>query len=108
MRNLQRSTNRSRSIWQDNQGPGAARNTGIARAGAPIVLALDCDDTLDPTYLQETVSLLGSSPPDVGFVFTDEPMTGLREGTASRYFKLFDQLFINRVPSCGVPEKGLE
>ena len=92
-------------IRQDNQGPGAARNTGIARARAPMVLALDCDDTLDPTYLQETVSLLQSSPPDVGFVFTHERMTGLREGTASRYFKLFDQLFINRVPSCVVFRK---
>ncbi len=87
-------------ILQDNQGPGAARNTGIARARAPIVLALDCDDTLDPTFLQETVSLMQSSPADVGFIFTHERMTGLREGTAPRYFKLFDQLFINRVPSC--------
>ena len=92
-------------ILQDNAGPGAARNTGIARARAPIVLALDCDDTLDPTYLQETVSLMQSSPPDVGFIFTHERMTGLREGTAPRYFKLFDQLFINRVPSCVVFRK---
>jgi glycosyltransferase involved in cell wall biosynthesis len=87
-------------ILQDNQGPGAARNTGIERARAPIVLALDCDDTLDPTFLQETVSLMQSSPPDVGFIFTHERMTGLRQGTEPRYFKLFDQLFINRVPSC--------
>jgi glycosyltransferase involved in cell wall biosynthesis len=87
-------------ILQDNQGPGAARNTGIERARAPIVLALDCDDTLDPTFLQETVSLMQSSPPDVGFIFTHERMTGLRQGTEQRYFKLFDQLFINRVPSC--------
>lgn len=87
-------------ILQDNQGPGAARNTGIARARAPIVLALDCDDTLDPTFLQETASLMQSSPPDVGFIFTHERLTGLRQGTEPRYFKLFDQLFINRVPSC--------
>lgn len=92
-------------ILQDNQGPGAARNAGIARARAPIVLALDCDDTLDPTFLQETVSLMQSSPADVGFIFTHERMTGLREGTAPRYFKLFDQLFINRVPSCVVFRK---
>lgn len=87
-------------ILQDNQGPGAARNTGIARARAPIVLALDCDDTLDPTFLQETASLMQSAPPDVGFIFTHERLTGLRQGTEPRYFKLFDQLFINRVPSC--------
>ena len=87
-------------IPQDNQGPGAARNTGIARARAPIVLALDCDDTLDPDFLQETVSAMRTAPDDVGFIFTHERMTGLREGTEPRYFKLFDQLFINRVPSC--------
>jgi glycosyltransferase involved in cell wall biosynthesis len=92
-------------IRQDNAGPGAARNTGFARARAPIVLALDCDDTLDPTYLEETVSLMQSSPPDVGFIFTHERMTGLRHGTEPRYFKLFDQLFINRVPSCVVLRK---
>lgn len=89
-----------RVILQDNQGPGAARNTGIAQARAPIVLALDCDDTLDPTFLQETLSLMRSAPADVGFIFTHERMTGLRDGTEPRYFKLFDQLFINRVPSC--------
>jgi glycosyltransferase involved in cell wall biosynthesis len=92
-------------IRQDNAGPGAARNTGFARARAPIVLALDCDDTLDPTYLAETVSLMQSSPGDVGFIFTHERMTGLRHGTEPRYFKLFDQLFINRVPSCVVLRK---
>ena len=95
-------------IRQDNPGPGAARNTGIARARAPIVLALDCDDTLDPTYLEETVALMQSSPADVGFMFTHERMTGLRDGTEPRYFKLFDQLFINRVPSCVVLRKKLE
>jgi glycosyltransferase involved in cell wall biosynthesis len=87
-------------ILQDNLGPGAARNAGIAQARAPIILAHDCDDTLDPAYLQETVSLMQSAPADVGFVFTYLRMTGLREGTVPCYFKLFDQLFINRAPSC--------
>jgi glycosyltransferase involved in cell wall biosynthesis len=89
-----------RVIRQDNAGPGAARNTGMAQARAEIILALDCDDTLDPTYLEETVALMRASPGDVGFIFTHERMTGLRHGTEPRYFKLFDQLFINRVPSC--------
>lgn len=89
-----------RVLHQSNQGPGAARNTGIKSARAEIVLALDCDDQLDPTYLQETVSVMQAAPPEVGFLFTDERMSGLREGVEARYFKLFDQLFINRVPSC--------
>ncbi len=89
-----------RVIHQANQGPGAARNTGIKAARAEIILALDCDDQLDPTYLEETVAVMQAAPPDVGFLFTHERLSGLRQGVEPRYFKLFDQLFINRVPSC--------
>jgi glycosyltransferase involved in cell wall biosynthesis len=89
-----------RAIHQANQGPGAARNTAIKAARADIILALDCDDQLDPTYLEETVAAMRAAPADVGFLFTHERMTGLRQGVEPRYFKLFDQLFINRVPSC--------
>lgn len=87
-------------IHQVNQGPGAARNTGIKAARAGIILALDCDDQLDPTYLEETVAAMQAASADVGFLFTHERMSGLRQGVEPRYFKLFDQLFINRVPSC--------
>jgi glycosyltransferase involved in cell wall biosynthesis len=94
-----------RVIHQANAGPGAARNTGIKAARADLILALDCDDQLDPTYLEETVAAMRAAPADVGFLFTHERMAGLREGVESRYFKLFDQLFINRVPSCLVFRK---
>jgi glycosyltransferase involved in cell wall biosynthesis len=87
-------------IHQVNQGPGAARNTGIKAARADIVLALDCDDQLDPTFLEETEAAMTTAPADVGLLFTHERLSGLRQGVESRYFKLFDQLFINRVPSC--------
>jgi len=87
-------------IHQQNQGPGAARNTGIRAARADLVLALDCDDQLDPTYLEEAVAAMNAAPADVGLLFTHERMSGLRQGIEPRYFKLFDQLFINRVPSC--------
>lgn len=87
-------------IHQSNQGPGAARNTAIKAARADLILALDCDDQLDPTYLEETVAVMRGAPADVGFLFTHERMTGQRQGVEPRYFKLFDQLFINRVPSC--------
>lgn len=89
-----------RVIHQANQGPGAARNTAIEAARAAIILALDCDDQLDPTYLEETVAAMRAAPADVGFLFTHERLSGQRAGIEARYFKPFDQLFINRVPSC--------
>jgi glycosyltransferase involved in cell wall biosynthesis len=89
-----------RVIHQVNQGPGAARNTGIEAARAEIVLALDCDDQLEPNYLAETVPVMQAAPADVGFLLTHERMSGLREGIEEHYFKFFDQLFVNRVPSC--------
>lgn len=89
-----------RVIHQANQGPGAARNTGIEAARAEIVLALDCDDQLEPTYLEETVAVMQAAPPDVGFLLTHERMSGLRQGVEAHHFKFFDQLFVNRVPSC--------
>lgn len=90
----------ARVIHQANQGPGAARNTGIAAARAEIVLALDCDDQLEPSYLAETVPVLQAAPADVGFLLTHERMSGLRQGVEEHHFKFFDQLFVNRVPSC--------
>jgi glycosyltransferase involved in cell wall biosynthesis len=87
-------------IHQVNQGPGAARNTGIKAARSDIILALDCDDQLDPTFLEETVAAMRAAPADIGLLFTHERLSGLRQGVEPRYFKLFDQLFINRVPSC--------
>ena len=63
-------------IRQMNRGPAAARNAGIRRAKAELVFALDCDDTIEPDFLAETVPLLRASPPDVGMAFTDLRLTG--------------------------------
>jgi len=86
-------------IRQMNRGPAAARNTGIRRAKADIVFALDCDDTIEPDFLAETVALLQASPPDVGMVFCDLRLTGAESGLCSRYFNRFDLLFTNTLSS---------
>ena len=87
-------------IRQENAGLSAARNAGFRAAGAEIVLPLDCDDTLEPTYLAETVPLLLRAADDVGFVFTYERLVGARSGIAEFYFNPFDQLFVNRLSYC--------
>lgn len=87
-------------IRQDNAGLSAARNAGFRAARAQIVLPLDCDDTLEPTHLAETVPLLLNASDEVGFVFTYERLIGARSGIAEFYFNPFDQLFVNRLSYC--------
>jgi glycosyltransferase involved in cell wall biosynthesis len=89
-----------RVVRQTNGGLAAARNTGFREAGADIVLPLDCDDSLAPGFLSETVALLSAAPPDLGFVFTDMRATGAFGGVLPRRFNRFDQLFLNRLPYC--------
>lgn len=84
-----------RVIRQQNAGPSAARNAGIRAARADILFALDCDDTVEPDFLAETVPLLQASPPDVGMVFSHLRLSGSGRGTLPRYFNRFDLLFTN-------------
>jgi glycosyltransferase involved in cell wall biosynthesis len=89
-----------RLVRQANAGLPAARNAGFRSARADLVLPLDCDDVLEPTYLAETVGALHSAPADVGFVFTHMRLCGVLEGVYKTRFDRFDQLFINRLPYC--------
>ncbi len=54
----------------ENRGPGAARNTGFKAARAGLVLPLDADDMLAPTFLDETLAIL-SDTTTIDCVFTD-------------------------------------
>ncbi len=89
-----------RVVRQDNRYLPAARNRGFSEARAELVLPLDCDDTLEPAYLAETVPLLESAPEDVGFVFTHIRLTAGLEGVVARHHNRFDQLFFNYLPYC--------
>lgn len=52
---------RFRYVYRENGGGGAARNTGIDEAKAPIVAFLDSDDLWLPTKLEVKSALLGAS-----------------------------------------------
>lgn len=45
-------------LQQPNSGVSAARNAGIHKAQAPMVLVLDGDDTLEPLYIEQVSHLL--------------------------------------------------
>ncbi len=53
---------RIRLIRQMNQGPGAARNRGIAIAQCPYVAFLDADDEWRPTFLARSIVHLDAHP----------------------------------------------
>jgi glycosyltransferase involved in cell wall biosynthesis len=89
-----------RVVRQENRYLPGARNRGFAEARAEFVLPLDCDDTLDASYLAETVAILENAPPDVGFVFTHLRLTSALEGVVARHLNRFDQLFFNYLPYC--------
>ncbi len=50
--------NKIRSVFQENRGPSAARNRGIAVAMGEIIAFQDSDDVWHPTKIERQVSLL--------------------------------------------------
>jgi glycosyltransferase involved in cell wall biosynthesis len=53
---------RLRLIWQDNEGPGAARNWGIRESKAELIAFLDADDEWLPDFLSSSVAWLSKYP----------------------------------------------
>lgn len=61
---------RVRYIYQENQGPGGARNTGIHNAQADLIALLDGDDTWFPDKLTYQVRLMDAFP-EIDLLFTN-------------------------------------
>jgi hypothetical protein len=89
-----------RVVHQENRYLPGARNRGFLEARAELVLPLDCDDLLEPSFLAETVPLLENAPPDAAFVFTHARLAGTLAGVLPRHLNRFDQLFLNQLPYC--------
>ena len=85
---LDRYAGRLRVLHQDNQGPSAARNHGMATARGTYIALQDSDDLWVPDKLADQVRFLDAHP-EVGFVFGDLRRFGA-EGTV--YESLFSRL----------------
>ncbi len=95
-----------RVVRQENRGLPGARNTGFHAAQGSFVLPLDCDDTIEPSFLAETVAALSNARPGIGFVFTHMRLIGGMEGIMPRAFNRFDQLLLNNLPYCMLIRKS--
>jgi glycosyltransferase involved in cell wall biosynthesis len=95
LRKLAALEGQARVIHQKNRGLPAARNIGIREARADIVFPLDCDDTIEPTFLAETIPALAGASPDVAMIVTHIRYVGAETRVIPRYFNRFDLLFTN-------------
>jgi glycosyltransferase involved in cell wall biosynthesis len=66
-------------IHTANRGPAAARNKGIAKARAPIILNLDADDKIAPSLLEKAYRIFQADP-QVGIVHSEVRFFGARTG----------------------------
>lgn len=68
-------------VWEDSEYKGIpwARNSAFAASTGDLILPLDCDDWIEPTYLEKTMAKM--EDPNIGIVSTHMVYFGEREGT---------------------------
>jgi glycosyltransferase involved in cell wall biosynthesis/2-polyprenyl-3-methyl-5-hydroxy-6-metoxy-1,4-benzoquinol methylase len=80
-----------------NRGPAAARNSGIAKAKGKYIVCLDSDDMLSPTYLEKCAVLLETDPM-VDIATTDMHLFGVKDlDYRQKPYGAFEMLTINTV-----------
>lgn len=70
---------RIKVIHTSNQGLAAARNNGIREAQAEIILPLDSDDKIRPTYIEKALKIFRDDP-SVGIVYCYAELFGEKRG----------------------------
>lgn len=93
-------------IRQPNQGPAAARNTGIRASRGEYILFLDSDNKIRPAYVERGVAILDARP-EVGVVHGDAAFFG--DTTEPRFygkpFSPYDIFQINYIDMCALIRK---
>ena len=93
-----------RVVRQANMGLPGARNTGFREAAGDYVVPLDCDDALDPCFVEKLLAALTASE-GAGYAFCHMTLRGEKSGIHRSNFNLFEQMFLDHVPYCVLIEK---
>ena len=89
--------NRIKYVWQENAGPSAARNKGVALTSAPLLFFLDGDDRLHPEILQRGVEYMQSHD-DCVLYYTRAQFFDKRSGEfVLNYTSYRDELTANNI-----------
>jgi glycosyltransferase involved in cell wall biosynthesis len=85
----------------EHSGPAAARNRGVALAGAPLIAFLDSDDLWAPTKLDRQLAFMRANP-DCVISQTDEIWirNGRRVNPGVRHRKRAGDIFIDSLRTC--------
>ncbi|MFZ0693430.1 MAG: glycosyltransferase family A protein, partial [Alphaproteobacteria bacterium] len=94
-----------RLVRQENRGLPGARNTGFHEARGKYVLPLDCDDWLEPTFIEKTLVALEAAP-ERAFAFAQMVLEGDAVGQLVKHYNFFEQLFLNQLPYCLLVRKS--
>jgi glycosyltransferase involved in cell wall biosynthesis len=86
-------------IHQNNKGLPGARNTGIKEARGDLFLPLDCDDWLEPTFLEKSANLLKLATNN-NFAYAYMKLEGEARGFLPKSYNFLEQLFTNQIPYC--------
>lgn len=95
-----------RLLRQENRGLPGARNAGIEAAQGRYVVPLDCDDWLEPDFLEKTVAALQANP-KAGFAFAHLVLEEDARGVLAKNYNFFEQLFLNQLPYCVMMPKAV-
>ena len=81
------------------QGPAPARNRGVQSSKGKYLLFLDCDDTIEPSFIETLVAAAETSPENVAPFYTPIQLHGAMEraigGASWSLERLVDSPFIN-------------
>lgn len=95
-----------RLVRQRNLGLPGARNTGFREARNNYVLPLDCDDWIEPDFIEKAVRALEVEP-GAAFAFSFICLEDEGSGVLEKNYNFFEQLFLNQLPYCVLISKDV-